>query len=132
MDKGFATPADAPGLGPVLPPVRVQPYRPPLASTLVPANPPAKAGKGRKAALSTVGAQPVADHHPLRGGGAGGGFTVLFLFVGSTGGIVVLLRQRAERRRKERTARRRRLAEIRRQAYLVALNDDDWDVEIAI
>ena len=57
---------------------------------------------------------------------------MLFLFVGSTGGIVVLLRQRAERRRKERTARRRRLAEIRRQAYLVALNDDDWDVEIAI
>ena len=24
------------------------------------------------------------------------------------------------------------MAEIRRQAYLVALNDDDWDVEIAI
>src|SRR5438445_2881404 len=29
MDKGFATPAAAPGLGAVLPPVRVQPYRPP-------------------------------------------------------------------------------------------------------
>jgi hypothetical protein len=79
-----------------------------------------------------VGAQPVADHHPVRGGGAGGGFTVVFLFVGSTGGIVVLLRQRAERRRKERAARRRRLRELRRQAYIEALDDDDWDVEIAI
>ncbi|HEY4411224.1 MAG TPA: hypothetical protein VGO87_15210 [Acidimicrobiia bacterium] len=132
MDKGFATPADAPGPGAVLPPVRVQPYRPPLASTLVPGKTPAKAGKAPKGALSTVGAQPVADHHPVRGGGAGGGFTVVFLFVGSTGGIVVLLRQRAERRRKERAARRRRLRELRRQAYLEALDDDDWDVEIAI
>ena len=132
MDKGFATPADAPGLGPVLPPVRVQPYRPPLASTLVPAKAPAKSGKGGKAALSTVGAQTVAEHHPVRGGGAGGGFTVLFLTVGSTIGIVVLLRQRAERRRRERAARRRRLAELRRAAYLESLNDDEWDVEIAI
>jgi len=128
MDKGFATPADAPGLGPVLPPVRVQPYRPPLASSLVPAK---VGGKAAKAGVSTVAARPVAESRPVRGGGAGGGFTVVFLFIGSTGGIVVLLRQRAERRRKERAARRRRLAEIRRQAYLEAL-DDDWDVEIAI
>ena len=132
MDKGFATPADAPGLGPVLPPVRVQAYRPPLASTLVPAKGPGKAAKSGKAALSTVGARPVAESRPVRGGGAGGGFTVVFLFIGSTGGIVVLLRQRAERRRRERAARRRRLAELRRQAYLEALDDDEWDVEIAI
>jgi serine-type D-Ala-D-Ala carboxypeptidase (penicillin-binding protein 5/6) len=131
MDKGFSTPADAPGPGAVLPPVRVQPYRPPLASTLVPAKPSGKGAKTGKAVLSTVGAQPVADHHPV-GGGAGGGFTVLFLFVGSTGGIVVLVRQRAERRRRERAARRRRLAELRRQAYFDALTDDDWDVELAI
>ena len=131
MDKGFATPPDAPGLGPVLPPVRVQAYRPPLASTLVPAKPSGRAAKARKPALSTVGAQPVAEHHPV-GGGAGGGVTVVFLFIGSTGGIIVLLRQRAERRRRERRARRRRLAEVRRQAYLDALTDDEWDVEIAI
>jgi D-alanyl-D-alanine carboxypeptidase (penicillin-binding protein 5/6) len=132
MDKGFATPADSPGLGPVLPPVRVQPYRPPLASTLLPGPAPGKVAKGAKAALSTVGAQPVAEHRPVEGGGTGGAFTVVFLFVGSTGGLVVLLRQRAERRRKERAARRRRMAEIRRQAYLEALDDDEWDVEIAI
>jgi len=132
MDKGFATPAAAPGPGAVLPPVRVQPYRPPLASTLVPANPSGKASKAGKAALSTVGAQPVAEHRPVHGGGAGGAFTVVFLFGGSSMGLVVLSRQRASRRRRERAARRRRLADLRRAAYLEALDDDDWDVEIAI
>jgi serine-type D-Ala-D-Ala carboxypeptidase (penicillin-binding protein 5/6) len=132
MDKGFATPADAPGPGAVLPPVRVQPYRAPVAATLIPGKPPAKTAKAAKSPLSTVGAQPVADHHPVRQSGAGGGFVVVFLFVGSAAGLIVLRRERTARRRRERAARRRRLAEIRRTAYLEALDDDDWDVEIAI
>ena len=132
MDKGFATPADAPGLGAVLPPVRVQPYRAPQAATLIPGKPPTRTAKAGKSPVSTVGAQPVADHHPVRPSGPGGGFVVVFLFVGSAAGLIVLQRERAARRRRERAARRRRLAEIRRAAYLEALDDDDWDVEIAI
>jgi hypothetical protein len=45
---------------------------------------------------------------------------------------VVALRRRAARRRRERAARRRRLAELRRTAYLEALTDDSWDVEMAV
>ena len=45
---------------------------------------------------------------------------------------MVALRRRADRRRKQRAARRRRLAEIRRAAYLDALTDDSWDVEMAV
>src|SRR5438132_5917068 len=113
MDKGFATPADAPGLGEPLAPVRVQPFRAPLAATLVP-------GKA------------VAEHRPVKSGGASGGLTVLVFAVGSSAGAGVALRRRAERRRRARAARRRRLAELRRTAYLDALTDDSWDVEMAV
>lgn len=111
LDKGFATPADAPGLGATLPPARAQAFRP-LAATLVPG-------------------QAVAEQNPA-GGGASRALTVLFFVVGSTAGVVVALRRRAERRRRARAERRRRLAEIRRAAYLEALTDDSWDVEMAV
>jgi serine-type D-Ala-D-Ala carboxypeptidase (penicillin-binding protein 5/6) len=131
LDKGFATPADAAGLGEALPPVRVQPYRAPLASTLLPGGSgAAKAAKAGRNALTAAGATPVAEQRPVRRG-AGVGLTVLFLF-GAVAGAVVTLRRRAERRRRERAARRRRLAEIRRAAYRNALVDDDWDVEMAV
>jgi D-alanyl-D-alanine carboxypeptidase len=116
MDKGFTTPADAPGLGEPLPPVRVQAFgalEP--AATLVPAK-----------------AKAVAQQHPVKSGGASGVLTVLFFAAGSTAGVVVALRRRAERRRRERAARRRRLAELRRTAYLEALTDDSWDIEMAV
>jgi D-alanyl-D-alanine carboxypeptidase (penicillin-binding protein 5/6) len=113
MDKGFAAPADAPGLGAPLPPVRVQAFRALEAATVVP-------GKA------------VAEQHPVKSGGASGTLTVLFLAAGSTGGVMVALRRRAARRRRERVARRRRLAELRRTAYLEALTDDTWDVEMAV
>jgi hypothetical protein len=58
--------------------------------------------------------------------------TVLFFLVASTAGLVVALRRRAERRRRARAERRRRMAEMRREAYLAALNDDSWDIEMAI
>ena len=108
LDKGFATPADAPGLGAPLPAPRVQAFQPPEATPVV----------------------PVAEQHP-----AGGGARVLTVFlgvVGSAAGVVVALRRRAERRRRARAERRRKLAEIRRAAYLAALHDDSWDVEMAI
>jgi D-alanyl-D-alanine carboxypeptidase (penicillin-binding protein 5/6) len=123
MDKGFATPPDAPGLGDPLPPVRVQPYRSPLASTLLP-------GKAAKTALGAA-ATPVAEQRPVRHGRAGWALTVLLLLA-AIAGAGATLRRRAERRRRERAAHRRRMAEIRRSAYLDALADDDWDVEIAI
>ncbi|MCA1846656.1 MAG: D-alanyl-D-alanine carboxypeptidase [Actinobacteria bacterium] len=113
LDKGFATPADAPGLGEPLPAVRVQPYRAPLAATLVP-------GK------------VVAEQHPVRSGGLSRLFMVLLFVLGSTGGAVVALRRRAERRRRARAQRRRHLAELRRAAYLAALEDDGGDIEMAI
>ncbi|HVW33674.1 MAG TPA: hypothetical protein VHL53_14135 [Acidimicrobiia bacterium] len=130
MDKGFATPADAPGLAATLPPVRVQPYRAPEAATLVPGKISGKAAK--KAVRSVAGAQPVAEQHPVKSGGLSGLLGVLGLVLASMAGAVVGLRRRAERRRRQRRERRRRLAEIRRAAYLEALNDDDWDIEIAI
>ena len=111
MDKGFATPADAPGLGAVLPPVGVQAFRAPAAAT--------------------AGAQPVAQQRPVRNGGASV-LTVLFLVLGATAGAGMALRRRAERRRRARAERRRRLAELRRTAYLEALTDDSWDVEMAV
>ena len=111
LDQGFATPADAPGLGASLPPVRVQAF--PAPATLVPG-------------------QVVADQHPVKGGGGSRVLTVLFFVIGSTGGVVVALRRRAERRRRARAERRRRLAAMRRAAYLEALTDDSWDVEMAI
>jgi D-alanyl-D-alanine carboxypeptidase len=132
MDKGFATPPDVPGIGEPLPAVRVQPYRAPLAATLVPGKAPGKAGKTAKNAISTAAAKPVAEHRPVKRSGAAGTVTVLFFVIGSTAGVVVALRRRAERRRKERAVRRRRLAEIRRAAYLDALTDDSWDVEMAV
>ena len=113
LDKGFATPAGAPGLGATLPPVRVQAFQPPKAAAVVP-------GK------------TVAEQHPV---GRGGGFralTVLFFVVGSSAGLVLALRRRAESRRRARAQRRRQLAEIRRAAYQAALIDDAWDVEMAI
>ena len=112
LDKGFATPADAPGLGAVLPAVRVQAFQPVKAAAV-----PGKA---------------VAEQHPVGGGGGFRLVTVFFAVVGSTAGVVVALRRRAERRRRERADRRRKLAEIRRAAYLQALADDSWDVEMAI
>ncbi len=110
LDKGFTTPPGATGLGAPLPPVRVQAFRP--LAALVP-------GKA------------VAKQHPVGGGGSRT-LTVLFFVVASTTGVVVALRRRAERRRRARTERRRKLAEIRRAAYLTALTDDSWDVEMAI
>jgi serine-type D-Ala-D-Ala carboxypeptidase (penicillin-binding protein 5/6) len=112
LDKGFATPADAPGLGGVLPAVRVQAFQPVKTAAMVP-------GKA------------VAEQHPV-GSGAGSRIVIFFLVVGSTAGVVEALRRRAERRRRERAERRRKLAEIRRAAYLAALTDDSWDVEMAI
>jgi D-alanyl-D-alanine carboxypeptidase (penicillin-binding protein 5/6) len=133
MDKGFATPADAPSPGVVLPPVRVQAFRAPEPATLVPGKATGKAVKsaGRKV-VRAASAQPVAEHRPVGGGGASRLLTVLFLLAACTGGIVLAVRRRAERRRRARMARRRRLAEIRRTAYLEALDDDSWDVEMAI
>jgi D-alanyl-D-alanine carboxypeptidase (penicillin-binding protein 5/6) len=110
LDKGFATPADAPGLGAPLPPVRVQAF--PVPAALVP-------GKA------------VADQTPVGGGGSRA-LTTLILVVGSAGGTVVALRRRAERRRRERAERRRQLAAMRRAAYLEALTDDSWDIEMAV
>jgi len=132
MDKGFATPADAPGLGESLPPVRVQPFRVPLAATLIPGKASGKAARAGKGGVSTAAARPVAEHHPVKSSGASGTLTVLFFVVGSTAGVVVALRRRAERRRRERAAHRRRMAELRREAYLEALTDDTWDVEMAV
>jgi hypothetical protein len=109
LDKGFATPADAPGLEAVLPPVRVQAFQPIQAASVV----------------------PVAEQTPVVGGGSRI-VTTFLIVVGSATGAVVVLRRRAERRRRERAERRRKLAEIRRAAYLAALTDDSWDVEIAI
>jgi D-alanyl-D-alanine carboxypeptidase (penicillin-binding protein 5/6) len=133
MDKGFATPTDGSGLGAVLPPVRVQPFRAPEPATLVPGKPTGKAARAApKKPISTADAQPVADHHPVRSRGMSGTLTVLFLGLAGTAGITVALRRRAERRRRARAAHRRRLAEIRRTAYLEALSDDSWDIEMAI
>jgi hypothetical protein len=130
MDKGFATPADAPSPGGVvLPPVRVQAFRAPEPATLVPGK--AVRSAGRKA-VRAASAQPVAEHRPVGGGGASRLLTVLFLLAACTGGIVLAVRRRAERRRRARMARRRRLAELRRTAYLEALDDDSWDLEMAI
>jgi D-alanyl-D-alanine carboxypeptidase (penicillin-binding protein 5/6) len=112
LDKGFATPVDAPGPGPTLPAVRVQAFQPPKAAAVVPG-------------------MAVAEQHPIGGGGSRIA-TVFFVVVGSTAGLVVALRRRAERRRRARAERRRKLAEIRRTAYLAALTDDSWDVEMAI
>jgi D-alanyl-D-alanine carboxypeptidase (penicillin-binding protein 5/6) len=113
LDKGFATPADAPGLGVTLPAVRVQAFQPPKPAAVVP-------GKA------------VAEQHPVGRGGGTPVVVVLFFVVGSTAGVVVALRRRAERRRRARAERRRQLAEIRRAAYQAALIDDNWDVEMAI
>jgi D-alanyl-D-alanine carboxypeptidase (penicillin-binding protein 5/6) len=133
MDKGFATPADAAGLGTTLPPVRVQPFQAPEPATLVPGKATGKAAKpAARKALSTASAQPVADHHPVGRGGASRMLTVLLLVVAGAAGVVVTSRRRADRRRRERLARRRRLAELRRSAYLDALSDDSWDVEMAV
>jgi serine-type D-Ala-D-Ala carboxypeptidase (penicillin-binding protein 5/6) len=110
LDKGFATPADAPGLGVTLPPVRAQTFQP----------------------LALVPGQAVAEQHPVQSGGGSRTFAVLFFVMSSTAGVVVALRRRAERRRRARAERRRRMAEMRRAAYLAALNDDSWDVEMAI
>ena len=111
LDEGFATPADAPGLGASLPPVRLQAF--PTPAKVVPG-------------------QVVADQHPVGGGGGSNVVTVLFFVLGSTGGVVVALRRRAERRRRARAERRRHLAALRRAAYLDALTDDSWDVEMAV
>jgi D-alanyl-D-alanine carboxypeptidase len=113
LDKGFATPADAAGLGDPLPPVRVQPFQAAQAAALIP-------GKA------------VAEQHPMRSAGFSRMLLVLLFVIGSAGGAVVALRRRAERRRRARAARRRALAELRRAAYRAALSDDDWDVEMAI
>ncbi|MDQ1499170.1 MAG: hypothetical protein QOI86_2510, partial [Actinomycetota bacterium] len=86
---------------------------------------------GRKA-VRAASAQPVAEHRPVGGGGASRLLTVLFLLAACTGGVVLAVRRRAERRRRARMARRRRLAELRRTAYLEALDDDSWDLEMAI
>ncbi|HYH50503.1 MAG TPA: D-alanyl-D-alanine carboxypeptidase [Acidimicrobiia bacterium] len=110
LDKGFATPPDAPGLGVILPPVRAQTFRP----------------------VAMVPNQAVAEQHPVGTGGGSRTLTVLFFVMGSTAGVVVALRRRAERRRRARAARRRRMAEMRRAAYLAALDDDAWDIEMAI
>jgi serine-type D-Ala-D-Ala carboxypeptidase (penicillin-binding protein 5/6) len=109
LDKGFATPPDAPGLGVTLPPVRAQAFRP----------------------LAVV-PQAVAEQHPVQSGGGRGAMTVLLFVLGSTVGVVVALRRRAERRRRARAERRRRMAEMRRAAYVAALSDDSWDIEMAI
>jgi D-alanyl-D-alanine carboxypeptidase (penicillin-binding protein 5/6) len=108
LDKGFATPADAPGSGAILPPVRVRAFQPVQAASVV----------------------PVAEQTPVGGGSRI--VTNLLIVVGTAAGGVVYLRRRAERRRRERAERRRKLAEIRRAAYQAALIDDRWDVEMAI
>ena len=110
LDKGFATPAEAPGLGVTLPPVRAEAFRP----------------------LAVVPNQAVAEQHPVQTGGGLGTLKVLVLVLGSTAGAVVALRRRAEPRRRARAERRRRMAEMRRAAYQAALNDDSWDIEMAV
>jgi glycine/D-amino acid oxidase-like deaminating enzyme len=84
------------------------------------------------AAATLVPGKAVAEQRPVRGGGAAGMLTVLLFVIGSASGVVVTLRRRAERRRRARAERRRRLAEMRRRAYLEALTDDGWDIEMAV
>jgi D-alanyl-D-alanine carboxypeptidase (penicillin-binding protein 5/6) len=110
LDKGFATPPDAPGLGVTIPPARAQAFQP----------------------LAVVPNQAVAEQHPVHRGGGPKTLVVLFFVLGSTAGVVVALRRRAERRRRARAERRRRMAEMRRAAYLAALEDDSWDIEMAV
>jgi serine-type D-Ala-D-Ala carboxypeptidase (penicillin-binding protein 5/6) len=110
LDQGFATPPDSPGLGVALPPVRAQAFKP----------------------LAVVENQAVAEQHPVHRGGGAKTFMVLLFVLGSTAGVVVALRRRAERQRRARAQRRRRMAEMRRAAYLSALEDDSWDIEMAV
>lgn len=110
LDKGFATPPGSPGVGVTLPPVRAQTFRP----------------------LAVLPNQAVSEQSPVGRGGGSRALTVLFFVIGSTAGVVVALRRRAERRRRARADRRRRMAEMRRAAYLAALNDDSWDIEMAV
>jgi D-alanyl-D-alanine carboxypeptidase (penicillin-binding protein 5/6) len=110
LDKGFATPSDA-GIGVPLPAVRVSAF--PVPATLLP-------GKA------------VADQTPVGGGRGASVLTTLFVVAGGAGAAVVALRRRAERRRRERAERRRQLAAMRRAAYIEALADDSWDIEMAV
>lgn len=110
LDRGFATPADAPGTGEQLPRVKVRAFRPPLASTLSNEEPRASAGGG------------VGD------GRAVGGWlrAVTVLLAGGAGGVLGL-RRRAARRRQQWAERRRRLIEARRRELLRVLDPEGWD-----
>lgn len=107
LDRGFATPADAPGTGEQLPAVKVRAFRPPPASTPV--------SKGEVSA-------------PDGDGRAAGGWLrpVTVLLAGGAGGVMGL-RRRAAQRRQRWAERRRRLIEARRRELLRVLDPDGWD-----
>lgn len=111
LDRGFATPAGASGIGAPLPAARVQAFPAPAALL-----------------AGTAGA----DQTAVGGGRGSRVLTTLLMVVGGTGGTVLALRRRADRRRRQRAARRRRQAAMRRAAYLEALADDSWDIEMAV
>jgi D-alanyl-D-alanine carboxypeptidase (penicillin-binding protein 5/6) len=109
LDQGFATPPGAPGTGEQLPPVRVRPFQPVLASSLV----------------ARGAAKPA---HSAKAKDGRGGWLRLVVLLGLAGGSGSLVaRQRAHRRRRARADRRRQLAEMRRQERLRLSDPEGWD-----
>jgi D-alanyl-D-alanine carboxypeptidase (penicillin-binding protein 5/6) len=105
MDFGFATAKGDPGIGEQVPAPRVQPFVPPIATTLV--QNAAETGEGNA------------------GGGRWLSRLTLALFA-STGGVVAL-RRRAHQRRRARAERRRQVAEARRREFQRLSDPEGWD-----
>jgi serine-type D-Ala-D-Ala carboxypeptidase (penicillin-binding protein 5/6) len=110
LDQGFATPPGVPGTGEALPPVRVRPFQPALASSVV----------ARGAAQRPLGAKPKGDV-------VGGWLAPVVLLGVAGGGGSAVARERSRRRRRAQAERRRRLAEARRQEFLRLSDPDGWD-----
>lgn len=109
LDRGFATPADAPGTGEQLPRAKVRAFRPPPTPTLV--------SEGEISASDEVGEGSAAGRW-LR--------PVTLLLAGGAGGAMGL-RRRAALRRQRWAERRRRLIEARRRELLRVLDPEGWD-----
>jgi D-alanyl-D-alanine carboxypeptidase (penicillin-binding protein 5/6) len=107
LDRGFATPRHDAGTGERLPAVKVQPFRPPLASTLV---------------KSSEAAEPEATEEA-----AGGWLRPMTFLLASGAGGTVALRRRKLRRRRDRAERRRQLAEARRRELARVVDPEGWD-----
>jgi D-alanyl-D-alanine carboxypeptidase (penicillin-binding protein 5/6) len=110
LDQGFATPPGAPGTGEQLPPVRVRPFQPALASSLV-----------------ARGAAKPAQSANAKGGGRVGWLPPVLLLGLAGGGGSAVVRERARRRRRARADRRLRLAEMRRQEQIRLSDPEGWD-----